>query len=248
MAKKQPNPVKTLGLDDFTPEQKAKLLAMLSKDNDSKPELTPEESRKQQRISSLAKARTVMQANAAKRRAIKEEVAKSPPARASKGTKTVESEVLPVSPPALPVPKPSLKERIFGKKAAKVALVPTLVVTRTTIGDGIRYIPEDKLPPDAFKMLYKGSWIYPLVEVSDPAKNGKGEHTYIPWPLMDATDDAEGDMPPEELGMATYWPEAKAYYVQGSSGTNKLHIGLLVAIVIGLFLLIFLIFTVGLGN
>jgi hypothetical protein len=228
MPKKQPAATKQT-LADFTPEQIEKLLALAGEAKQGMP--SPKQDR-------MAKARAVHAANVAQR-------------KAAMATKATEPKVFPVpvvDSPSSSVPKPSLKTRIFGKKEVRVTLVPTLVVTRTTIGDGIRYIPENELPPDAFKMLYKGTWIYPLVETSDSGGNGKGEHTYIPWPLMDATDDAEGAMPPEELGMATYWPEAKAYYVQGSQGTNKLHIGLLVAIVIGLFLLIFLIFTVGLGN
>jgi len=128
------------------------------------------------------------------------------------------------------------------KKDEQVETVLAIVADNETIIDDPIQIGKSKLPSGAFQLLYKGNWVYPLVEIS-----GNGTLEYEPWPLMNPKDEAESKLPPENLGMVTYFPEATAYYVRGKNPNEKLNVALAIGLLVGLGVLFFSIFTVGMG-
>jgi len=140
--------------------------------------------------------------------------------------------------------KPKQGFRLFAKKPkqAIVETISAIVVDAHTIGDGVVQVEKSKLPSGAFQILYLDRWVYPLVEVAE-----NGQLRYEPWPLMDPKDDDESKLPPETLGMATDWPEARLYYSQGKNANAGLNIALAIGLLVGLGILFFLIFTIGMG-
>ena len=62
---------------------------------------------------------------------------------------------------------------------------------------------------------------------------------------IDMKDDDESKLPPEDLGMVTYFPEATAFFVQGKNPNEKLNMALVIGLLVGLAILFFLVFTIG---
>lgn len=133
---------------------------------------------------------------------------------------------------------------LFGgnNKKTQVETVPAIVSDIKSCTEGIVLVEKRLLPEGAPKLLFGDQWVYLLVEIQE-----NGNKSYKPFDLLDPKDDLESKLPPETLGMVTDFPEARAYYTHGKNTNEKLNMWLAIGFLIGLGILFFLVFTVGMG-
>jgi hypothetical protein len=123
---------------------------------------------------------------------------------------------------------------ILDKRTLIVALAQSnSLVLDQKLGWGLEYIPEENLPDDARLFRFHGKMVYYLIRSRDKDTEGRLEPYKRPATIA---------VPPQKLWRATkIKPLVLALFRPKKSSLEKLKIGLMIAILIGLIVAIYII-------